>query len=113
MGQGAACVEARERRHSTLDDEENELSYSVLNVPDGACYATGWGWKALRTVNAARESGGRRTRARHAAQPAVAPSLTKESLLVIRAVEVHPVPSRTRKLSPPAPMVVWGFPMQE
>jgi len=31
-------------------------------------------------------------------------------LLVARAVGVHPVPSRTRKLSPPASMVVEGEP---
>jgi hypothetical protein len=31
-------------------------------------------------------------------------------LLVARAVGVHPVPSRTRKLSPPASMVVEGQP---
>ena len=29
-------------------------------------------------------------------------------MLVIRAVGVHPDPSRTRQLSPPAPMVVCG-----
>lgn len=35
------------------------------------------------------------------------------AVLVIRAAGVHPVPSRTRQLSPPAPMVVWGVPTQE
>lgn len=32
----------------------------------------------------------------------------RRGLLVIGAVGVHPVPSRTRQLSPPAPMVVCG-----
>ncbi len=31
--------------------------------------------------------------------------------LVIVAVGVHPVPSRTRQLSPPAPMVLGGQPL--
>ncbi len=37
-------------------------------------------------------------------------SFEKEVFLVIVAAGVHPVPSRTRQLSPPAPMVLEGRP---
>ncbi len=37
-------------------------------------------------------------------------STTGQSGLVTMAVGVHPVPSRTRQLSPPAPMVLGGQP---
>lgn len=37
-------------------------------------------------------------------------SFEKEVFLVILAAGVHPVPSRTRQLSPPAPMVLEGRP---
>ena len=40
--------------------------------------------------------------------PAYTHFVIKWFLLVILAVEVHPVPSRTRQLSPPASMVVCG-----